>query len=374
MPNASVMADAPKPTDDDTSGAPVPKDAIDPELVKLTRARPKVGIITAAALVFLSGFFLIRLGPDRRFAGSGEPTHATVADVLGGKIADDTYITLDGAEPMMAQAIRTTPAKGSLGFRVVPVRGAGEQLWLVLSGDGWDEPQLAGYVGRLRRLGDLPLAPSIASYAAQHPRAVFATPAAVRAGFRTGKIATVTGDTVAVADGDRVALDIVDPDAAIIACTLNDRLPTAAAWATALAAAGLELHGEPQVTAEIARFEVVGPNIGATVQDALDRAKLFAARIEPRTRHQEGTWRELAASGPSGLAAGGQTIADAKIDLVGLYVARAVPSSAYVVIGDERPADYWYVLPVTIALALIGLVFAWALVRAVRRDVLPTRA
>src|SRR4051812_15730697 len=59
---ASAMAEV-------TEGAPIAKDAIDPELVRLSRPRPKIGVITAAGLVFLCGFFLIRLQADRRFAG-----------------------------------------------------------------------------------------------------------------------------------------------------------------------------------------------------------------------------------------------------------------------------------------------------------------
>ena len=39
----------------------------------------------------------------------------------------------------------------------------------------------------------------------------------------------------------------------------------------------------------------------------------------------------------------------------------------------EAPGDYWYVLPVAIGLAIIGLLFAWATVRALRRDWLPTK-
>ena len=63
-----------------------------------------------------------------------------------------------------------------------------------------------------------------------------------------------------------------------------------------------------------------------------------------------------------------------QLDLVGLYVERSIPSDAYALITGERPEDYWYVLPITIALGVIGLVFAWALVRAVKRDLLPARA
>ena len=68
------------------------------------------------------------------------------------------------------------------------------------------------------------------------------------------------------------------------------------------------------------------------------------------------------------------TIPDAQLDLVGLYVVRAIPSDAYALILGEHPQDYWYVLPVTILVALIGLLFAWALVRAVKRDLLAAPA
>ena len=52
------------------TGAPIAKDAIDPELIRLSRKRPQVGLITAAGLVFLCAFFLLKLSPDRRFAGA----------------------------------------------------------------------------------------------------------------------------------------------------------------------------------------------------------------------------------------------------------------------------------------------------------------
>src|SRR3569623_722577 len=152
------MADAAK---DENEGAPIPKDAIDPELIKLGRPRPKIGVITAAGLVFLSVFFLWRLNPDRRFAGSAEtPARVTAADIVAGKVALDRFVAVD-AEPLIAHAIRATNSKGSLGMRVVPARGTGERLWLVLSGDGWDPPTVGPYTGRLRKLGDLPFADAI---------------------------------------------------------------------------------------------------------------------------------------------------------------------------------------------------------------------
>jgi len=109
MTPVSMAESTPEPVE----GAPIPKDAIDPELIKLSRPRPKVGIITAAGLVFLSVFFVWRLNADRRFGGAADaPTRTTVADVLAGKVATDAYVAFE-AEPLVAHAIRTTTATPS---------------------------------------------------------------------------------------------------------------------------------------------------------------------------------------------------------------------------------------------------------------------
>src|SRR5262245_38889787 len=129
MPIAQMATDPPTIADPEP-GAPVPRDAIDPDLVKLARTRPKIGAITSAAVVAVSIFYMIRLGEDRRFGAADEaPRPVAVADVIAGKIADESYVSLD-AEPMMSHAIRTSRAKGDLGYRVTPARGTGERLWI----------------------------------------------------------------------------------------------------------------------------------------------------------------------------------------------------------------------------------------------------
>jgi hypothetical protein len=353
-------------------GAPIPKDALDPELIKLSRPRPKVGVITAAGLVFLSVFFLWRLNPDRRFSRAGDtPQKVHVSDVLAGKVASDAFIALE-AEPLIAHAIRATNAKGTLGLRVVPARGTGERLWIVLSGEGYDPPTLGPYVGRLRRLSELPFATAIGEYANAHPRPVFATASAVRAGLTSSKVTTVAGETVTVGANDKVAFDVVDPSTVTIVCALNERLPNAAAWTKALAGAGITPKGAPQATTEQVKYEVTGSVSELTTK--LQAASLWAARVDPVTRHYDTTWGALAGSSPAGFTVNGTTIPDSELDLVGLYVARGIHADAYALITGEKPADYWYVLPVAIALAVIALIFAWVLVRAVKRDLIPTRA
>jgi hypothetical protein len=104
----------------------------------------------------------------------------------------------------------------------------------------------------------------------------------------------------------------------------------------------------------------------------LEAAKLWAARVERVTRHHETAWSALRGSPAGGFTVDGQTIPEAHVNLVGLFVQRGVPGAAYALLIGEQPQEYWYVLPITVALALIGLAFAWAMARAIR-ELLPTR-
>jgi len=367
---------APK-TDDLEEGAPVPPGTIDPKLIKLSRTRARVGVITAAGILVLCVYFLFRLSPDRKFGGQDDkPTPVAVSDVLGDRIAPDGYIELE-AVPLMAHAVRSLKAKGDVGLRVVPVRGSGDRLWLAMSGDGWTEPTTNGrYAGRLRRLRDMALAPSVTSYVATTARPMFATAAAIRAGLAANKVKLVTGEELALSADQRVAFDVIDPDAATIIGSFTERLPDARAWGGALRRAEIPATpGTPKPIDEAlrqARFDVkLSPG---EAKKKLEAAELFGARVDPVIHHRAGTWGDLARSTADGLALGNATTPDAQVDLVGIYVTKPIPDDAYALVVGELPQDYWYVLPITIVLAVIGLLFAWALVRAVRRDLLPTRA
>src|SRR5690606_32026547 len=146
---------------------------------------------------------------------------------------------------------------------------------------------IGAYVGRARPLADLPFAGVIGEFLAAHPRPVFATAAAVRAGFATGKVRTVAGDEVAVADDDKIGFDVVDPNAAIIVGTYNERLPDRVAWAKALAAAGITVTGPGRDDRERVYFDVALPDAVATVATKLEAAGLWAARVDSVTHHHE---------------------------------------------------------------------------------------
>jgi hypothetical protein len=100
----------------------------------------------------------------------------------------------------------------------------------------------------------------------------------------------------------------------------------------------------------------------------VQKAGLWAARIEPILRSHLGTWGQLRTSPDAQFAIGNVAIPDAQIDLIGVFVARGLPSDAYALIASESPSDYWYVRPISIALLVLGALFSWILARAVRRD------
>ncbi|HLL23128.1 MAG TPA: hypothetical protein VK427_13400 [Kofleriaceae bacterium] len=364
-------------------GAPIPKDAIDPDLVKLRRTRPTIGLVTSAGMVFLCAFFLYRLTADRRFGSEPDrPRQVQLADIVAGNVAADSHVELP-AEPMMSHAIRATKAKGAPGLRVTPVRGSNERAWLVLDGVGWDAPVTSNrYAGRLRLLADMPFGAAVRAHAAEHPRPVFATPAAVRAAFTAGAaLKTVDGDELTVRASDKVAINLVDPNLSVIVATFTPGTPDhaplvdIASWQRALDGLGIAAKALPQDDKDKAfgqvRFDAPVPVADVTTK--LESAKLWSARVEPVTRHRETTWSALAASSPAGFSLGDNTIPDAQLDLVGIYVTRPIPDAAYALIVGEVPQDYWYILPISIVVGLIGLVFLYALVRAVRRDLLPPR-
>ncbi len=370
---ASVMADEATPEPEPPK---VGKHNVepDPDLIKLSRKKPNIRLLTAASVVFLALFFLLKLDPDRRFAGNDDaPTSVTIADLAAGKVDEDAYVSVK-AEPMMSHAIRAQTAKNSVGLRVAPVKGASEKVWIVLPGDGWVDPTKDAYTGRVRELEDLPFAGVLDDFLAAHPRPLFATAAAVRAGFATGKVKTVGGDEVSVRDNDKIGFDVIEPNAAIVVGTYNERIPNLAAWTKALTDAGITITGPGRDDRERAFFDVSMPGAVATLTRKLEAAGLWAARVDPVTHHHQTTWRGLKTSGPAGFTVAGLTIPDAQLDLVGMFVVRDIPSGAYAIMVGEKPADYWYVLPVAILVLLIGLLFGWALVRAVKRDLLAPKA
>ena len=144
---------------------------------------------------------------------------------------------------------------------------------------------------------------------------MFATAAAVRAGLAAGKVDDRRRRSDRhVADGDRVAFDVIDPARAVIVATFTGaRAPTeeapghgpltdANAWVAELAKQGITatpatVPGQADSILGQVRLDVAMPV--AAITEKLEAAKLWAARVEPVTHHHETTWGALRAS-PAG--------------------------------------------------------------------------
>jgi hypothetical protein len=362
----AAMADdvSTKPRD---PGAPVGRDEIDPELVNLRKGGPKFGVVTCAGVAILCLYLIYRLMPDLGYAR--EPD-APAKLAMTAELADNTFVELP-LRIERARAIRLRQQAGGLGMRAVPVAGSGDAVWVLMTGDGWaPAAPNAAYAGRVRELDDLPLAEALRDQVRAHPWPAFATLASARGAFAGGALTTVTGETVAVAPGDRVELDVAVPSTAVVVITYSKRLPGLAAWVEAVKAAGVPLAGEPRdVTDDTARLDVA---IGADEANQKLIAAGLYARVEPVNTTLATTWGELAklGAGAGPIAIAGTSIDPARVDLIRVFVDHRIPASARVIVVGELPADYWYVLPLVIGLGVLALLALWALVRAVKRDLL----
>jgi hypothetical protein len=375
-------------------GAPVAKDAIDPELVRLSRPPLRIGLLSSFAIVAACLMFIVRLNADRQFAGtSTEAKPVVIADVLAGRVAVNQHVVVSG-RPVVSSAIRVTKSVGAPGLKVAPLQGSADRIWIAVAGElmapvqpgpnmdrpseGTSERWGAGtsYRGRLRRLQDVRFSDVMRGFTNRQPRPAFTTVAAFRAGLTAGSFTSVMGDSVAVADGDRVIAEVIDPNAATVRVTFIERLPGSSEWKAALVSAGvIAAAAEPTASdADSLVYAVREPDAVAAVTRKLEAAKLYASTVDPVTRKMESTVAALRASPAQTLPFGVDQIADKDIDLLGIYAVRSIPADSYVLLVGERPADYWYVLPVTIALALLAMLFAWSFVRTLQRDVLRPRA
>lgn len=350
-------------------GAPVPRDALDPELINL-RPRRQVGILTAAAVVVFCAHLGYRLRHDLAFAGEpSTPRPTTVAEVLAGRVGAESHVAIAG-DVERAATVRITEGRGWYGLRVAPALGGGDRVWFALDGDGWIEPRAGEpLAGRLRRLSALPFDAPLRRYWREHPVARFVSGAELRArgAAAGGELTAVTGDGFTARGQDLVTLERVDPDAVTLVGPLGSELADGAAWAAQLAAAGLVAAGATPTRADAREvaFEVARGGILGAAREAQRGAGLPGLRVEPRTLALRAPLAELGLA-PDALTIAGARVPWAEVDVVRLDTPRPLAGDPWVVVADEHPGDYWHVRPLFAALAGFGLLFAWALVRGVR--------
>ncbi len=363
-------------TDDAEAGAPIGKDTIDPELVSLRRPAPRIGVVAAAAVVLLAVVLMVRLRHDFTFARAGStPRAVKIQEIVAGKVAADSYVTFTAPGDSTA-VIRAQVSESNPGARVRPVIGSGDRLWLAEPGDAWGP---AGHdhvvTGRLRTMSAVRFGAPVARQLAKGAWPRFVSGAelgrARQASAAGGELVLVDGSGMTVGADAEVELWLPDPGQAVVIGTFASRLPDVAAWTEALARAGVIAAGTAPTsqTETMVRWLVQRPDAVAALTQQLDGAQLWGARVEPSPVRVRARWPELIATAEGVTVPGhaGPPIPWTAIDVAAVWAPRTMPAGAWVVLTDEKPGAYWYLTWAFAGLALIAVLFTWALVMAVRR-------
>ncbi len=346
--------------------------------MNLRGPRAQVGAITAFVIVVVCAVYLGRLYGDLRFAFAGEARTISVDDIVADRVGSDEPVAV-AAEVERAAVVRIRNGAGDPGQRLMPVIGSGDRVWIAIPGDGWAKPSDGRYVGRLHDVDGGPLGPALRAYT-DAPQAQFIAGTELRrarqASADGGRVSSLGGPQLAIAADTRVELEVVDPAAASVTVTFTERQPDARAWTDALGTAGVIAPGTaPTSTTEtratwLIRSDAPG-GAKATTEKKLEAAQLWASRVEAVTTRRTSTWKALAVTDATLAIGDGPALPWAAVDVAAVWVPRPLPADATVLVVGEVPADYWTVKPLAAALALLALLFTWALWRAVKRDLLP---
>ena len=358
-------------------GAPIGKDTLDPELVSLRRPAPRIGMVAAAAVVALCLVLMVRLRHDFAFArAGGTPRTVTVAELVAGKVGADSFVTVT-APADSAAAIRAQVTLANPGQRVRPVAGSDDRLWVAEPGDEWGPARHDHVVsGRLRSMSAVRFGGPVAKALARGAWPRFISGAelsrARQASASGGELRLVDGGSLTIGGDVEIELWLPDPGQVVVVGTFGSRLPDVKAWTEALAAAGVITQGVEPIskTDLLARWLVHQPDAMAWANQKLEAAQLWSARVEPAPVRVRAKWSELVV-GADGVNVPGRATAAipwSAIDVAAVWAPRTMPAGARVILAGEKPADYWYLTPVYIGLSIITLLFAWALVMAVRRQ------
>ncbi len=348
-------------------------DEIDPELVRLPRPRSRIGWLLALSVVVLCGYVMLQLRADLVFSrqGTAATALATAQDVLSADL--DSFVTVQ-ATPDRAYAARVLKSRSSIGQRLFPLLGTDGRVWLLVSGSPWREPATYDerWEGRVRELDRMPFSRALNDYLERvQPMPRFVDVATVRAALASGasQLRHASGDTIAVTPDTEVRISQRIADRARITATATEEYPDEAAWRAALERSGVLPPGTPPESGDEMswRFGVTDPGGPDAVNARLIAAGLRAAHAEDVITERTARWSKLSVS-ERGLAVDGDVVPWNEVREIGVSARRTVPAGARVLVATERPADYWYLLPLFGVLSAFALLFGWAFARSVRSE------
>lgn len=373
---------------------------IDPELIALSRPRPTVTMITAAAAVIVAVFLLWRTNADRAFVWHGNTVVAMASPAVAAGAPLEATVRLESRATLdYGAAVRAKSSRTDRGVRLAPVGGTNLALWVAVDGHAWAPPALeeqtapAGatakpvpqqpaYQGRLRAVRDTRFAAQLAALV-QTPQPVAVSAQALRAALRdrAPAITSITGDTIAMpAPTTRVEFEVPNPKAVMLSCVLVAKHPTAAAWRAQLQQTlGVDVGDAIAETAygvtfRLTTFPAAAPDLATLRQALLGAGLQWTVTAAPEIVRHTLTLADVAAGGESVRISDTSQLAWSDVDVVALWVARAVPANARVIFTNETAQMYWYITPLVVVSALLAVLFAWAFVRAWRYERQESRA
>lgn len=371
------MADESKQEAQGEPGAPFPPDAIDPELIALRRRSGGVGPVLSLSVLVFCTYMMLTLRADLRF--SREATEPRTVDDIAALVDGDLHDRFVNvrAVPDRAFSAQVSTGEAMNGQRVTPVLGSSDRVWMYTDGNPWTA--IVAYnefhQGRLRAIDDLPFGDGLRAFVErQPPTPRFVSLEALRAALEA-KATTMldpAGSQLELAADTPVTIHKVVPGRAeIVARATADRLDEAA-WSLVLTNAGvLPTGGRAYRGNERAYwYRVPAPAGIEAVRQALRSHNLFAVDVRPIVETRNATWGQLRADA-GGLTAGDQTLAWVDISRVSLSVGHRVPDEAVILLTNELPGAYWYLLPIYVLMGLFALLFGWALFREIR-SMIPT--
>ncbi len=344
---------------------------LDPELVKLPRAKTRIRPIMAMAIIGICLTIGLRLSSDLRFSQQGEALQVTsVGDLNAGHENQFVEIRL---RPDRPQALRVVPSRATSGQVLMPVMGAAGAMWVLLPPTPWTADHATNdvYRGRLSRLADMDFHDALVAHVASgtialRPIALEQVQTALSKSLM--EVSDVSGDHFTVKATTEVQIQEVATEMVRVHAVSSDPYKDEASWVLALQNAGLLLEETSPIssTPNSWTFHVPAPDGLAAVSTKLRDSKLFAAEATEIRNTREGTWSELGLDGEDIVL--GNPVSGFHTEQVAVASAPLVASDAFLLDTTEKPGTYWYVIIIVLGLAAIALLFAAALYQTLRRS------
>lgn len=235
VPQSGGSAGASAGAEGDASGAPIPPDAVDPDLLRLSvpplRRHPGVAIAVLAVCLLL----LYRLRTDLQYAlQSTDARHLGAAATLSGNGqlpgAVDHFVAIDGV-PDHRNALAFDPKGGRPRQHVFRLLGTGSRLYVTTVAAG-GPPYVDQWSGRLRRFDDLSFADAVRTTwaatlvlrAVDLPKLKALQPGALPSPLQ---ITDRAGEQMTVAGQQDLLIDVIFPDDVRVLLS-KDKVPSEA--------------------------------------------------------------------------------------------------------------------------------------------------